>query len=93
MVLMWSAGKLAIRAHLIASRKRCARIYVIRWQTSCTGGLSGLTERDLEGRNLRLDEDHGCVADAAAYDAHVRISTKAAKLECIRQTEGRWDSE
>ena len=44
MVLTWSAGKLAIREHLIASRKRCARIYVICWQISCTGGLSGLTE-------------------------------------------------
>ena len=44
-------------------------------------------------RNLRLDEDDGCVADAATYDANVAISAEAAKLECIGQSKGRRDGE
>ena len=43
-------------------------------------------------RNLRLDEDDGCVADAAT-NANVAISAEAAKLECIGQCKGRRDGE
>jgi len=47
--------------------------------------------RSLEWGMYALDEDDGCVADAAAHDANVAISAEAAKLECVWETKGRRD--